>query len=56
VADDDVEFATARSPELRPEADARQPFLVEDQGARVVSGATYVDTTRERLRRWQTRH
>jgi hypothetical protein len=31
---------------------AEQRFLVEDQGAGSVSGATYIDKARERLRRW----
>jgi hypothetical protein len=34
---------------------AEQRFLVEDQGSGSVAGTTYVDTARERLRRWQAR-
>jgi SAM-dependent methyltransferase len=33
---------------------AEQRFLVGDQASGAVSGATYVDKTRERLARWQT--
>jgi hypothetical protein len=33
---------------------AEQRFLVENQASGAVSGATYVDKARERLRRWQT--
>jgi hypothetical protein len=32
---------------------AEQRFLVEDRGSGAVSGATYLDKARERLRRWQ---
>jgi hypothetical protein len=32
---------------------AEQRFLVEDRGSGAVSGATYIDKARERLRRWQ---
>jgi hypothetical protein len=31
---------------------AEQRFLLEDRGAGYVSGATYIDKARERLRRW----
>ena len=34
---------------------AEQRFLVEDLGVGSVSGATYLDKARERLRRWQAR-